>query len=108
MSADAAFDALGNPVRREIVRILGEGPRSVQQIAEEFEISRPAVSKHLRILTEARLVTHEADGTRNIFSIDRTGFAEARTWLDTFWDEALFRFKLLAENTTPKRKKSKR
>ncbi len=108
MSADAAFDALGNPVRREIVRILNDGPRSVQQIAEEFEITRPAVSKHLRILTEAKLVTHEAEGTRNVFSIDPAGFEAAREWLDGFWDDALARFKLVAENTTPKRKKPKR
>lgn len=108
MSADAAFDALGSPVRREIVRILQAGPRSVQEIAEEFEISRPAVSKHLRILSEAHLVTYEEEGTKNIFSIDRTGFDAARGWLDSFWDDALARFKMVAENTTPKRKKAQR
>lgn len=94
----AAFDALGNPTRRAIVRILGAGPRSVTEIAAELPVSRPAVSKHLRLLREAGLVDHHAEGVRNVFRLERTGFEAARRWLDAFWDDALARFAMVAEN----------
>lgn len=93
-----AFDALGNPTRRAIVRILGAGPRSVGEIAAELPVSRPAVSKHLRLLSAAKLVTHQVDGVRNVFRLERAGFEAARRWLDAFWDEALSRFAMVAEN----------
>ncbi|MBO6939142.1 MAG: winged helix-turn-helix transcriptional regulator [Deltaproteobacteria bacterium] len=93
-----AFDALGNPTRRSIVRILGAGPRSVQEIADELPVSRPAVSKHLRLLSDAKLVAHHADGVRNVFRLERAGFEAARRWLDAFWDDALSRFAMVAEN----------
>ncbi len=97
--AAAALDALGNPVRREIMGILARAPRSVGQIAERLPISRPAVSKHLRVLERARLVAHDRSGTRNVFRLERGGFEAARGWLEGFWDEALARYALLAENT---------
>lgn len=101
--APLALDALGNPVRREILRILAEAPSSVGAIAERLPVSRPAVSKHLVILEGAALVRHERRGTRNVYQIDRGGFSEARRWLDTFWDDALHRFALVAENTKEQR-----
>jgi len=97
-TADTALDALGNPTRRAIVRILGRGPRSVSAIAAELPVSRPAVSKHLRLLGRAKLVEHEAEGVRNVFRLRPEGFEAARRWLDGFWDEALQRFALVAEN----------
>jgi len=100
--ASEVLDALGNPTRREILRILGEGPRAVGEIAAELPVSRPAVSKHLRVLESAQLVGCEHDGTRSIYELERAGFDAAREWLDGFWDEALSRFKLLAENTEPR------
>lgn len=96
---DLALDALGNPVRREILRILAEAPSSVGAIAERLPVSRPAVSKHLVILEGAALVRHERSGTRNVYRLDPGGFGEARDWLETFWDDALRRFVLVAENT---------
>ena len=96
---DAIFDALGNPMRRSIVRILAPGPQSVGQIAGRLPISRPAVSKHLRLLENAGLVTHLQQGNRNMFRLERRGFEEARSWLQGFWDEALTRFAFIAENT---------
>ena len=94
-----ALDALGNPVRREILSILGEGPHPVGTIAERLPISRPAVSRHLIVLERAGLVRHETRGTSNLYQLDRRGFDAARGWLDRFWDDALRRFALLAENT---------
>jgi DNA-binding transcriptional ArsR family regulator len=100
------FDALGNPVRREIMRLLRSGPRPVGELAQELPVSRPAVSKHLKLLEEVGLVAHDANGTRNLYRLDRRGFDDARAWLDTFWDEALARFALVAENTAPSKQKS--
>ena len=62
-------------------------------------ISRPAVSKHLRVLEDAALVAHEARGNRNLFRLHPAGFDAARRWLDAFWDEALSRFVVVAETT---------
>lgn len=83
------LDALGNQTRRDILGFLREGPLAVGSIAIRLPISRPAVSKHLRILQEAGLVEYNVDGTRNIFYLRRSGFREARVYLDLFWDEAL-------------------
>jgi DNA-binding transcriptional ArsR family regulator len=90
--AEAALDALGSPVRRDIVRILASGPRPVGEIAAKLPVSRPAVSKHLAILTEAELVAHDRKGNRNVFRLHARGFDAARRWLEGFWDEALANF----------------
>lgn len=94
---ERTLDALGNPTRRTIVRLLAPGPRSVGELASALPISRPAVSKHLRILESAALVTYEAAGTRRLFRLDPHGFDAARRWLDAFWDEALPRLAAVAE-----------
>lgn len=101
---DTTLDALGNPVRRDILRMLAEGPRPAGDIAKAFPISRPAVSKHLRILQEAGVITHKAEGNRNIYQLNSDGFEAARGWLDSFWDSALQRLAFVAENTKPKSK----
>ena len=100
-SAALALDALGNETRREIVRLIGQRPRSVGEIAAELPISRPAVSKHLRALTAANLVRSTAKGNRNVYRIEPGGFEAARAWLDGFWDEALARFAMVANNVEP-------
>jgi DNA-binding transcriptional ArsR family regulator len=74
----------------------------VGRIAAQLPVSRPAVSKHLRLLHEAGLVACESRGNQNLYRIEAAGFDAARRWLDAFWDEALTRFKLTAENTTPR------
>ena len=99
LTDEAVFDALGNPVRREIMHILASGPRPVGEIAARLPVSRPAVSKHLRVLEDAHLVAYDKQGNRNVFRLDAVGFEAARHWLDAFWDEALARFALVAENT---------
>lgn len=98
--SERALDALGNPVRRQIIRILERGPQSVGAIAARLPVSRPAVSKHLRLLEAAELVAHDRDGNRNLFRLEPRGFEAARSWLASFWDDALARFALVAENTT--------
>jgi DNA-binding transcriptional ArsR family regulator len=104
---DGAFAALGSPVRREILRLVSVSPRAVGEIADALpagmSVSRPAVSKHLRLLEGAGLVSFDVDGKRNVYRVRREGFADARTWLDAFWDEALARFAMVAENTRERR-----
>jgi DNA-binding transcriptional ArsR family regulator len=94
------FDALGDANRRAIVSLLGRGGMSVQDIADQLPISRPAVSRHLRLLREAGLVTEEARGTRRIYRLHEAGLEAVRAYLETIWGEAATRFRLMAENTT--------
>jgi DNA-binding transcriptional ArsR family regulator len=97
------FDALGDPHRRAIVELLSERPRSVREIADTLPISRPAVSRHLRLLKEAGLVADESAGTRRLYRLDETGAEAVRSYLERVWGEALTRFRLVAENTAPAR-----
>ena len=97
LSENLVLDALGNKVRRDILVLLKEKALSVNEIARHFPISRPAISKHLRLLEKADLVQYQPKGTSNIFSLNVSAFSEARAYLDVFWDEALENFKQLAE-----------
>ena len=97
MSGDP-FEALGDPNRRAIVELLRGGDRSVQQIADELPISRPAVSRHLRLLKEARLVTDRPEGTRRLYRLQDEGIESVRAYLEQVWGDAAARFKLYAEN----------
>jgi len=69
----------------------------VGELAAELPVSRPAVSQHLRVLESAGLVTHRREGTRHLYELDRSGVVELRAWVDGFWDEALSRFKEVAD-----------
>jgi DNA-binding transcriptional ArsR family regulator len=97
-----ALDALGDANRRAILEILGGGARSVQEIADELPISRPAVSRHLRLLKEAGFVAEEARGTRRIYRLQEAGLAAVQAYLERVWGEAAARFRLVAENTEPR------
>jgi DNA-binding transcriptional ArsR family regulator len=94
----AAFDALGNPLRREIVQRLAREPMSVGTLAAAFTVSRPAISRHLAMLQDAGLVTYRSEGTRNVYALDPRGFEATRAALESFWDEAEARLRLVAEN----------
>lgn len=98
------FDALGNPYRREIVELLARKPRSVQEIADRLPISRPAVSRHLSVLNRAGLVSDEQVGARRLYRLDEPGAEAARRYLAEVWGSVSVRFKLFAENTTPRRR----
>jgi DNA-binding transcriptional ArsR family regulator len=90
------LDALGNPVRRAILQKLRDGPRAVGEIAADLPVSRPAISRHLRVLESAGLVQSREDGARNLYSIRMHGFASVRDFVDDFWDTALARLEELA------------
>ncbi|MEZ4869737.1 MAG: metalloregulator ArsR/SmtB family transcription factor [Caldilineaceae bacterium] len=95
--SNLAMDALGDQTRRTILSLLQARPTPVGVLARQLPISRPAVSKHLRILEKAGLVAHTSKGASNIFYLRHEGFAAARAYLDSFWDEALARYQQLAE-----------
>ena len=96
------FDALGDPNRRAIVELLGARGRSVREIAEALPISRPAVSRHLRLLKEAGLVVEEPRGTRRIYRLHAEGVEAVEQYLVQVWGDAAARFRLMAENTQRK------
>lgn len=93
------FAALGDPNRRRIVELLAAGSRSVGELAADMTISRPAVSRHLRLMKDAGLVREEAEGTRRIYRLHGEGAAAVESFLHQMWGDAAARFKLTAENT---------
>ena len=91
-----AFDVLGDPVRRRILELLAGGETSAGEVAavvrEEFGISQPAVSQHLRVLRDNGFATVRAEGTRRLYAVDPTGMREADAWVEqfrVFWDHKL-------------------
>ena len=95
--AAEVLDALGDPTRRAVLELLRDGPRAVVDIASALPVSRPAVSQHLRVLKGAGLVTERKDGTRHLYRVDPAGLAGLRTYLESFWTDALGAFKEIAE-----------
>ncbi|QCI65499.1 ArsR/SmtB family transcription factor [Phreatobacter stygius] len=111
----SAFAALSDPTRRAIVAMLSQGERAVADIVERFDISAPAISQHLKVLRETRLVSMRVDGQRRIYRLDPTGLDEIDAWLGevrAFWSgklDALERElrKPQADQGTPKKPRSK-
>ena len=101
----AQLDALGDATRRAIVERLLDGPQSVGALARRLPVSRPAVSQHLRVLKQARLVTDAAVGTQRIYALDPAGFETLRSYLDRFWDQALTAFQQEVERTQPRKRR---
>ena len=100
-AAGDAFEALGDPNRRAIVELLasgGDAGRSVGEIADRLPISRPAVSRHLRLLKGAGLVVEEPQGTRRIYRLHHAGLDAVRAYLEGVWGDAAARFRLVADN----------
>lgn len=96
MSLDTAFQALADPTRREVVGLLGTGPKRAGEIASAFPVSRPAVSRHLRVLREAGLVEAKKVGRAQVYRLRRGGIGEARRWMEQtgrFWDVSLDSFR---------------
>jgi DNA-binding transcriptional ArsR family regulator len=91
------FDALGNPIRRAILIELRSGPRAVGEIAAGLPVSRPAVSRHLRVLEGAGLVQAREEGARNLYSVRMRGFDNVRAFVDDFWASALDRLEELVD-----------
>src|SRR3954447_19942548 len=97
MANAVAFAALAEPMRQAIVERLAERAMAVGELASQLPVSRPAVSQHLKVLKEARLVRDHAEGTRRIYAIDPAGLGTIRAWLDRFWDQSLAAFAAAAE-----------
>lgn len=95
------FEALGDPTRRQILRLLSAGDKPVHEIASSLPISRPAVSRHLRVLKDAGLVSERAEGNRRIYHLQGGGVHAVQEYLEGVWGEAAARFRLMAENTVP-------
>lgn len=102
---DAQLDALGDATRRAIVTRLLAGPMPVGELARAFPVSRPAISQHLRVLKEARLVVDRPVGTRRLYELDPEGFASLREYLDRFWTGALAAFKDTVEQRQPRKRR---
>ena len=85
--------AVAEPRRRAILDVLNQGEMTVGDIAANFDVSRPAISQHLRILKEADLVAVRRDGTRRYYRARPEALAELRSWLDGFWADGLERLK---------------
>jgi DNA-binding transcriptional ArsR family regulator len=84
--------ALSNSSRVQILEKLESGPKTVGQLASGMSVSRPAVSQHLRVLEQARLVKEKFQGRRHVYEIDLTGIVVMRSWLDRFWAQSLSAF----------------
>jgi DNA-binding transcriptional ArsR family regulator len=95
-----AWTALGDPTRRAIVERLADRPRAVVELARALPISRPAISQHLKVLKEARLVTDRPAGTRRIYRLDPDGVGAMRADLERFWNKALAAYKTIVEQPT--------
>lgn len=98
--AQPVFRALADPTRRAIISMLAQGPRPVSDIAAEFDMTRPAVAKHLAILREGGLLTVEKKGRERINRLNPKPLRTARDWLnhfDQFWDARLAKLKEVVE-----------
>lgn len=93
------FEALGDPTRRRILQLLGREPQSVAVLAHQLPVSRPAVSRHLRVLKEVGFVEEVPDGTRRVYHVRDEGLVAVHEYLEQVWGEAAARLRLLAENT---------
>ena len=94
------LDALGDWTRRQIFEALKQGPRSVGELASGLPVSRPAVSQHLKVLTDACLVSDRNEGTRRVYRVEPAGLVRIREYFDSFWGEALDRFATEARKET--------
>jgi len=93
-----ALKAIAEPRRRAILRLVWSAERSAGDIASHFEVSRPAISQHLRVLRTAGLVTERREGTRRLYLADRDAFARLRAELEAFWNESLSSLKREVES----------
>lgn len=98
MANDSAqLAALGDATRRRIFELVAVRPRSVAEVTKEMAVSQSAVSQHLKVLRESRLVRAEAKGASNVYHIDPAGLGQMRAWLDRFWSGTLAAYKVAVE-----------
>jgi DNA-binding transcriptional ArsR family regulator len=93
--------ALADPTRRKIFERIRRQPRTVGELARFARVSQPGASQHLRVLRQARLVTHLQMGTRRFYRADQQGLAELRHYVETLWDDVLTAY--AADDPSPPR-----
>ncbi|WP_299146252.1 helix-turn-helix transcriptional regulator [uncultured Tateyamaria sp.] len=103
MTYGESLAALSDPTRRMVFESIARRPNSVSAIAEDLPVSRPAVSQHLKVLSDAGLVEVRAEGTRRIYSVRAAGIADLRAYLDQFWDDVMAGFAAEVQNTEGQR-----
>jgi DNA-binding transcriptional ArsR family regulator len=94
---DAALKAIAEPRRREILRLIWSRELPAGEIAEHFDVTRPAISQHLKVLKDAELIHERRDGTRRLYRARPETMSELRSFLETMWDDSLDRLKSVAE-----------
>ena len=99
---EAAIRAIAEPHRREILRLEWTSELAAGEIASHFDVTRPAISQHLRVLKEAGLVTERRNGTKRLYRARPESIAELRTYLESYWDENLRLLKQAAEQEEKK------
>lgn len=98
MTADSTqLTALGDRTRRTIFELIAERPRTVAEITRQVPVSQSAVSQHLKVLRDSRLVRAEPKGASNVYHIDPHGLGQMRAWLDQFWSKTLAAYKVAVE-----------
>ena len=95
-----ALKAIAEPRRQEILRLVWSQERAAGEIAQHFQVSRPAISKHLRVLREAGLVEERRKGTQRLYRARADSMLELRRFLDSFWDEGLLSVKQAVESSS--------
>lgn len=102
------FRAAADPTRRQILRLLANGESSAGEVAASFRVSRPAISRHLRVLRDAQLVTERREGRERVYDLDARALMGIDQWLQEyrhFWRDSLARLKRHVESSSaPARK----
>jgi len=98
MATQAAFAAVADPRRRAMLVLVRDQPRSVNEIAEHFDVTQQAVSQHLRVLLDAELVDVRAEGQRRLYVIRPDGLASLESFLAELWPASLERLKHAVED----------
>jgi len=91
------FRAFADPTRRAVLEYLLGRPHGVNELAEHFDVSRPAISKHLRVLKQAQVVRERREGRNRIYELNPAGLNALRDYFDQFWGQALASFKHVVE-----------
>jgi DNA-binding transcriptional ArsR family regulator len=108
LSVDAALRAIAEPNRRAILHLVRDDEHSAGEIASHFDVSRPAISQHLRVLEDAGLVSVRRDGTRRLYQAQPEALGEVREFLESFWDDRLARLKGAVEFDQRRRRRIRR
>src|SRR6476646_11952184 len=107
-SLDATFAALADPTRRAILARLASGEATVNELAKPFDMTQPAISKHLKVLERAGLISRDRDAQRRPSRLEPQRLAEASAWLDKyrqFWEASFARLDTVLEELQPRKRR---